>query len=104
MPELPIVCKVTINPDRTFTFVTRTPPTSFLLRRAAGIEKGPGAVGAGSIGGKITNGKTATLTLKHIYEIAKIKCTDDGIKEAGEEGVVKSVLGTARTLGIEVVP
>jgi large subunit ribosomal protein L11 len=86
---------ITINPDRTFTFTFRTPPVSYLLKKAAKIEKGSGNVGAGKI---------ATISLKHVYEIAKVKCTEDGLKHLGEERVARSIIGSARTLGIEVVP
>lgn len=65
------------------------------MKKAAGIEKGSGTPG---------NGKTGTISLKHVYEIAKVKCGDEGLGVLGMERVAKGVLGTARTLGVEVVP
>lgn len=64
---IPTPAIITINPDRTFTFKTRTPPTSLLLKRAAGITSGSGKPGTEIAG---------TITMKHIYEIAKIKMQD----------------------------
>lgn len=94
--SVPTPTFITIQPDRTFTFQFRTPPTTHLLRTAAGIEKGSGAPGNGQ--------KSGTVSLKHVYEIAKIKCMDETLKTLGEERVAKGILGTARTLGLEVVP
>lgn len=75
-PGLPTPTLVTVNPDRTFTFETRTPPTSLLLKRAAGITAGSGRPGSEFVG---------DVSLKHIYEIAKIKMRD--VKGIGEEQV-----------------
>jgi len=95
-PDLPTPTLITISPDRTFTFTIRTPPTAYLLKRAAGIDKGTGAPGS-----KPTNG---SVTLKHVYEIARIKCGDEGLAAVGEEGLARQIIGTARSLGLEVVP
>jgi len=103
--EIPIPTLITIQPDRTFTFVTRTPPTAYLLKKAAGVEKGSGSVGPNSDGGgSITGGKVGNVSLKHVYEIAKIKMEDLETDGATEERVVRAVIGTARSLGIEVRP
>jgi len=91
-PSVPTPTSITINPDRTFTFSIRTPPVSYLLKKAAGIEKGAGS------------GKSGSVTLKHIYEIAKVKCQDESLGVLGEERVARAVVGSARTLGLEVVP
>ncbi|ORY28139.1 60s ribosomal protein l19, mitochondrial precursor [Naematelia encephala] len=96
IPETPIPCLVKISPDRTFTFETRTPPVSYLLKKAAKIEKGNGLSRASPTAGRIS--------LKHIYEVAKIKCLDPDLEVVGLEKVAKSVLGSAKTLGLEVVP
>lgn len=64
---IPTPALVTINPDRTFSFQIKTPPTSILLKRAAGIQTGAGKPGSEVAG---------TITMKHIYEIAKIKMQD----------------------------
>jgi large subunit ribosomal protein L11 len=94
-PGVPTPTLITVQPDRTFTFVTKTPPTSYFLKKAAGIEKGTAKPGHEMVG---------TVSLKHIYEIAKIKATDENLKQVSLEGIAKSVLGTARTLGVKVVP
>lgn len=86
---------MTIQPDRTFTFEIRTPPTTYLLKKAAGIDKGSGSVGNGPISGKVN--------LKQVYEIAKVKCRDADLAAVGEEAVSKQIIGTARSLGLEVV-
>ena len=94
-PGGPIPTLITIQPDRTFTFITKTPPTSYFLKKAAGIEKGTGKPGHEVV---------ATLSLKHVYEIAKIKATDDHLKHLKLESIASTVIGTARSLGIQVVP
>lgn len=80
--------------DRTFKFDVRGPSTSYLLKRAAGIEKGPG------------NNKPdidfAYITPEAVYEIAKIRQQDDNLWHLPLEGIARSVLGTARSMGIRV--
>ncbi|ADV20498.1 ribosomal protein L11 [Cryptococcus gattii Ru294] len=93
--SLPIPTMITINPDRTFSFATRTPPVSYLLKKTTGIDKGSGQ------GMKV---KTGQVSLKHVYEIAKIKCMDEDLKAAGLERVARGIVGTAKSLGLEVVP
>lgn len=94
-PGVPTPTLITVQPDRTFTFVTKTPPVSYFLKKAANIEKGAGKPG---------HEVTGTISLKHIYEIAKIKATDDHLKHLSLEAVAKTVVGSAKTLGIQVVP
>lgn len=65
--------------------------------KAANITKGSGTPGSG--------GKSAgKVSLKHIYEIAKVKCGDEALGVLGLERVAKGILGTAKTMGLEVVP
>lgn len=93
-PGTPIPTVITIEPDRTFSFIMKTPPTAYFLKKAAGIDKGSGKPGhewAGSV------------SLKHVYEIAKIKAKDDHLKHLTLEAIANSVVGVARTLGIRVV-
>ncbi|EMD40571.1 hypothetical protein CERSUDRAFT_44854 [Gelatoporia subvermispora B] len=92
---VPTPTLITIQPDRTFTFVTKTPPASYFLKKAAGITKGTDKPGHNIVG---------TVSLKHIYEIAKIKQTDEHMKHLRLEGIARSVVGSARTLGLQVVP
>jgi large subunit ribosomal protein L11 len=83
---------ITVYEDRSFTFVTKTPPASDLLRRAAGIDKGS----ANALGRKV--GK---VTQDQVREIAETKMKD--LNAISIEGAVKQVEGTARSMGIEVV-
>ena len=94
-PSLPTPTLITIFPDRTFTFTCRSPPTAYLLKKAAGVDKGTGAPVS-----KPTNGR---VSLKHVWEIARIKCQDEHLAMVGEEAVARQIVGTAKSLGIEVV-
>lgn len=90
-PGLLTPAVVKIQPDRTFSFNILTPPTSLLLKRAAGIETGTRRPGAEVLG---------TISIKHVYEIAKIKMKDMDITE---KEMCKVIAGTARSLGIKIV-
>ena len=92
---IPTPTFITVQPDRTFTFITKTPPTAYFLKKAAGIEKGTGKPGHEIVG---------TVSLKHVYEIAKIKATDEHVKHLKLESIARTIIGTARTLGVQVVP
>ncbi|CDZ98628.1 mitochondrial ribosomal protein l11 [Phaffia rhodozyma] len=93
---LPTVIK--INPDKSFTFKIKTPNASYLIKKAAGVEKG--TRGAGVKGAKPIVGK---IGLKMIYEIAKLKSRDDNLQGVPLYGIVSGLVESARTLGIEVV-
>lgn len=95
--ETPIPALVTVKPDRSFTFELKSPPTGYLLMRAAKISKGAPEVGPG----KPYAGK---VSLKHVYEIAKIKKTDERHKNLELKSICKLIIGTAKSMGIEVVP
>jgi len=82
---------VTIYSDRTFTFILKTPPASELLKRAAGIVKGSP---------EPNRNKVAKVTRKQVEEIARVKLPD--LNTAKIESAVRSVMGTARNMGIEV--
>lgn len=86
---IPVI--VTVYADRSFTFVTKTPPASVLLKKAAGIEKGSGEPG------KVKVGK---VTRAQVREIAQIKLRDLTAKDL--EAAEKTVEGTARSLGLEI--
>jgi large subunit ribosomal protein L11 len=94
-PGVPIPTVINIQPDRSFTFVTKTPTVSYFLKKAACIEKGTGRPGHETVG---------TVNLKHVYEIAKIKATDEHLKHLGLEAIASTIIGSARTLGVRVVP
>ncbi len=86
---IPVV--ITVFSDRTFTFITKTPPAAILLLRAAGIPKGSGVPNKNKIG---------KVTKQQVEEIAKTKMPD--LNAASLEAAVKTVEGTARSMGIEV--
>ncbi len=83
---------ITVYEDRSFSFVTKTPPAADLLRRAAGIEKGSGRPNVE---------KTGRVTGDQVREIAEVKLRD--LNSVDLEGAIKQVEGTARSMGIEVV-
>ena len=87
---IPVV--ITVFSDRTFTFVTKTPPASILLLRAAGIQKGSGVPNKTKIG---------KVTRKQVEEIARLKMPD--LNAASVEAAMKTVEGTARSMGMDVV-
>lgn len=82
---------VTIYTDRTFTFVLKTPPASELLKRAAGIVKGSP---------EPNRNKVAKVTRKQVEEIAKSKLAD--LNTLKLDSAIRSVMGTARSMGIEI--
>jgi len=90
--ELPV--RVRAYADRTFDFEVTTPPTSFFLKRAAGVAKGATQPGKETVG---------SVTLKQVYAIAQIKHKDQRLQRCSLESVAKQVAGTARTIGLEVV-
>ena len=87
---IPVV--ITVYVDRSFTFVTKTPPASVLLKKAAGIAKGSGTPNKEKLG---------KVTEKQVREIATQKMPD--LNAASVDAAVKSIKGTARSMGIEVV-
>jgi large subunit ribosomal protein L11 len=82
---------ITVYEDRSFTFVTKTPPAADLLRRAAGVDKGSGRPNLSKIG---------KVTADQVREIAELKMRD--LNAVDLEGAIKQVEGTARSMGIEV--
>jgi large subunit ribosomal protein L11 len=92
--DTPVPTVITIKPDRTFTFITKTPPTTFLLKRAAGIDKGAQKPGSEIVG---------QVSLKHVYEIAKLKQQDTNLTHLSLESICGSIIGVAKSVGIQVV-
>jgi large subunit ribosomal protein L11 len=88
---IPVV--ITIYTDRTFSFVTKTPPAAVLLKRAAGIAKGSGEPNKNKVG---------KVTEKQVEEIAKTKMPDLNVRDLA--GAIATVKGTARSMGLEVTP
>ncbi|QLG74255.1 hypothetical protein HG535_0G01390 [Zygotorulaspora mrakii] len=98
-PGTPIPVMITIKPDRSFSFEMKSPPTGYLLLKALRVDKGHGQPNI-----SIPERTVGELSLKHIYEIAKIKKSDGKHSMLSMEGIVKSVIGVAGSMGIKVVP
>jgi len=92
MEGLVIPVVITVYGDRSFSFITKTPPAAVLLKKAAGIAKGSGTPNKEKIG---------KVTEKQVLEIATQKMPD--LNAASVDAAVKSIKGTARSMGIEVV-
>ena len=87
---IPVV--ITVYADRTFSFITKTPPAAILLLKAAGVAKGSGTPNKEKVG---------KVTEKQVREIATHKMPD--LNAASVETAIKSIKGTARSMGIDVV-
>jgi len=92
MAGLTIPVVITVYADRGFTFITKTPPAAVLLKKAAGLAKGSGTPNKDKVG---------KVTEKQVREIATQKMPD--LNAASVDAAVKSIKGTARSMGIEVV-
>ncbi|XP_072164539.1 large ribosomal subunit protein uL11m-like [Diadema setosum] len=92
---IPLPSKIYINPDRTYSIKFSSPPISYFLKQAAGMKKGAHSPGKQEFG---------MLSLKHIYEIAKIKSHDESLEGKQLENICKLAIGSARSIGIKVVP
>ena len=89
--DLIIPCVITAYVDRSFTFITKTPPASVLLRKAAKLEKGSGEPNKKKVG---------KVSKQQIQEIAETKMPD--LNAASLEAAMKTIEGTARSMGIEI--
>jgi large subunit ribosomal protein L11 len=87
---IPVV--VTVYVDRSYSFITKTPPAPVLLKRAANVAKGSAEPNKAKVG---------TVTMKQVQEIAKLKLVD--LNTESLESAVKTVAGTARSMGIDVI-
>jgi large subunit ribosomal protein L11 len=90
-PGLPLPVVITVYADRSFTFITKTPPAAVLLRKAAGIAKGSGEPNTNKVG---------TVTREQLEEIAKAKEPD--LTAADMDAAVRTIAGSARSMGLEV--
>jgi large subunit ribosomal protein L11 len=90
-PGLPIPVVISVYSDRSFTFITKTPPASVLLFKAAGIQKGSGTPNTSKVG---------TVTRAQVEEIANTKMADLNANDI--EAAVRIIAGTARSAGLEV--
>ena len=92
-PGMPIPVVITAFGDRSFTFVTKSPPNSYFLKKAAGIEKGSQTTGKGNTVGRVT--------MDQIREIAEKKMADLNAKDV--DGACRMLVGSARSMGLDVV-
>jgi large subunit ribosomal protein L11 len=86
---IPVV--ITVYEDRSFTFVTKTPPAADLLRKAAGVDKGAANPRANRVG---------SVTEAQVREIAELKMKD--LNAVDVDGAMKQVMGTAKSMGIDI--
>ncbi|XP_055033636.1 large ribosomal subunit protein uL11m isoform X2 [Misgurnus anguillicaudatus] len=93
---IPLPIKINVKPDRTYDLKIGQPTVSYFLKQAAGIEKGAGKTGHETAG---------MVSVRAVYEIAQVKSQDESFKlqDASLQTVVKSIIGSARSLGIKVV-
>jgi len=90
-PGLPIPVIITVYADRSFTFISKTPPAAVLLRKAAGVKKGSGVPNTDKVG---------KVTRAQLEEIATTKMPD--LTAADMDAAVRTIAGTARSMGINV--
>ncbi len=90
-PGIPIPCVISVYQDRTFSFITRTPPASYFLKKAANLEKAASEPGIEPVG---------IVTMKQVREIAEKKMVDLNTKDI--DAACRMIAGSARSMGIEV--
>ena len=88
---MPIPVVITVYNDRSFTFITKTPPAAVLLKKAAGLQKGSGTPNTNKVG---------TVTRAQLEEIAKTK--DPDLTAADMDAAVRTIAGSARSMGLDV--
>jgi large subunit ribosomal protein L11 len=91
-PGTPLPVVITAYGDRTFTFVLKTPPNTYFLKKAAGISKGTQTPGRGTVG---------SVTMQQVREIATKKMADLNANDV--EAAMQMVIGSARSMGLQVV-
>ncbi len=92
-PGMPVPVVITAFGDRSFTFITKTPPNTYFLKKAAGVDKGTTTPGKGASIGKVTT--------TQLREIAAIKMKDMNANDV--DGAVRMLAGSARAMGLDVV-
>ncbi len=90
---MPVPVVITAYADRTFSFITKTPPNTYFLKKAAGIQKGSTATGKGATVGKVT--------MSQLREIAQTKMVHMNANDV--DGAVRMLIGSARSMGLSVV-
>jgi large subunit ribosomal protein L11 len=91
-PGMPIPVVITVYADRTFSFVTKTPPNSYFLLKEAKVQKGSQTPGTGTVG---------KITMEQVRKIAEVKMVDMNANDV--EAAVRMLVGSARSMGLEVV-
>ncbi|MGH7469074.1 MAG: 50S ribosomal protein L11 [Longimicrobiales bacterium] len=91
-PGMIIPVEITVFSDRSFTFITKTPPAAVLLRKAAGVEKGAATPNRDKVG---------KVSRKQVRDIAQLKMPD--LNAASVDSAMRMIEGTARSMGIQVV-
>jgi len=91
-PGMPVPVVITAYADRSFAFITKSPPNSYFLLKAAGIEKGSQTPGKGTVG---------KVTMAQVRDIAQKKMQDLNAKDL--DGACQMIIGSARSMGLEVV-
>ncbi|HEX6084394.1 MAG TPA: 50S ribosomal protein L11 [Thermoanaerobaculia bacterium] len=91
-PGMIIPVEITVYADRSFTFITKTPPAAVLLKKAAGVQSGSAASHRDKVG---------RVTKKQVREIAELKMPD--LNAASVESAMRMIEGTARSMGLQVV-
>lgn len=90
-PGVPVPVVISVYNDRSFTFITKTPPATVLLKKAAGIQKGSGVPNSNKVG---------KVSRAQLEEIAKVKMPD--LNAADLDAAVRIIAGSARSMGLEV--
>jgi large subunit ribosomal protein L11 len=93
--DTPLRVELRAKSDRSYTFDVRSPPTAWLVKQAAGVPKGPSNPRA-------SDSPVGYITPEMVYEIAKMKQSDDNRWHLPLDGIARSVVGTARSIGIVV--
>jgi large subunit ribosomal protein L11 len=90
-PGMPIPVIITVYSDRSFTFITKTPPATVLIKKAIGLESGSATPNSKKVG---------KISRKQLEEIAKIKWPD--INAGSMDAAIKTIAGSARSMGVDV--
>jgi large subunit ribosomal protein L11 len=93
-PDTPMAVTITAFKDNSFEFTVKSPTVSWYIKKAAGVDKGSTRPGHLSV---------TTLSVRHVYEIAKVKQTDPFCQYMPLESICKSIIGTANSMGIKIV-
>ncbi|KAF2534820.1 hypothetical protein F2Q70_00033515 [Brassica cretica] len=93
-PDTPMAVKITAYKDNSFEFTVKSPSVSWYIKKAAGVDKGSTRPGHLTV---------TTLSVRHVYEIAKVKQTDPFCQYMPLESICKSIIGTANSMGIKIV-